>query len=96
MNTTDIYINNLEYINKSFKRKNRAYGTYFEKEMVNIWLCGGELMTNKFKKNSSKCSNMTIRLNIGEMDFIYKDGYLISNFLLELGCNNYKFECMSQ
>lgn len=96
MNTNDIYINNFEYINKSFKRKSRAYGTHFEKEMVDIWICGGELMTDKLKRNSSNFSNITIRLNIPLMEFEYKDGYLVSNFLLGLGCDNYKFKCQEQ
>jgi len=96
MNTIDIYNNNYEHINKSFKRKSRAYGTYFEKEMVNIWVCGGELMTDNIKRDINKFSNMTIRLNIADMEFEYKDGYLISKFLYELGCKNYKFECTNQ
>lgn len=96
-NTNDIYniyLKNYEHINKSFKQKNRAYGTIFEKEMVNLWICDGELIT----KNCSKIKpmehfNECSRWNYKIMDFTYENGYLVSNFLIRKECNNYKFKC---
>ena len=99
-NTNDIYniyLKNYEHINKSFKQKSRAYGTLFEIEMINLWICDGELITDKCSKiKPSDHFNECERWKFKTMDFIYKDGYLISNFLIKKECKNYKFECMSQ
>lgn len=95
MDIHNIYNNNYEYINNNFIQKNRAYGTLFEKNMVNLWICGGDLVTNKIKKNNLKYENITLRININDMEFNFKNGYLVSNFLRELGCKTYKFKCFN-
>ncbi len=92
----NIYLENYEHINKSFKQKSRAYGTLFERKMINLWLCDGELMTNKTNINIHKHFNECERWQFSDMEFIYQDGFLVSNYLFELGCKNYKFECKTQ
>ncbi len=94
--TYEIYLNNYEYINKSFKQKNKAYGTLFEKEMVNLWICDGELVTKNCKKiKPSDHFNECSRWKFINMEFEFKDGYLISNLLLKRECNIYKFKCIN-
>ena len=91
INVDEIYYKNYEFINKQFKPKNRAYGTKFEKEMVEIWLGDGELiMRGKGKKPNL---NITTRWGFRCMDFEFIDGYLVSNFFIRNGCKNYKFKC---
>jgi hypothetical protein len=94
-NIKTIYINNFEFINKSFKRKNKNYGTSFEEKMLNLWICNGELMTNKPIKNYKDFENIKLRVNLDMMNFIYENGYLVSYFLKDVcKCDTYKFQCI--
>ena len=88
-----IYLNNYEFINKSFKQRGPGYGTLFEKEMVNFWICDGELITNKTRINPKNHFNESGRSKVCNMEFKYNDGYLISQYLINKGCTNYKFKC---
>ncbi len=89
-----IYLKNYDHINKSFVNKSRAYRTHFEKEMVNLWILDDDLIINKTRTNIKNSSNISLRWSVADMEFIYNDGFLVSTFLYEMGCKNYKFKCI--
>ena len=51
--TTNIYNKNFEFINNSFTQT-ATRGTCFKKDKINIWICDGELMTDKPIKNFNR------------------------------------------
>ena len=90
-----IYLKNLEYINKNIKRKNKHYGTKFDEKMAKLWFCDGELIIKNVRGiEPNEHFNERDRLRYDTLEFTFNDGYLVSNFLLYRECKNYKFKCI--